>query len=366
MDFTFSADQDALRAAVARLVDDLAAAGVLRRLTEDDAETERRRAWDDVVGLGWPGLLVPEAFGGLGLGMVDAVVVLEELGRRTAAIPFLSSAVLATRAAVGLGHDDLLADLASGATRGTVALEEQGHGDPVDRVRARARRDGATWRLTGLKPIVLDGGGADWVIVAARTQEGLGSFLIEAPDAVSVPGMDPTRPIARLALDGTPARPIGPLGDHSAIWGRLVDDAAVALAAELVGVCDAALAMALAYSDQRVQFDVPLSSHQVVQHKLVDMLHRAELGRVGVHHAAWASDAEHPERARSAAIAKSAMAEAAIAVTGENIQIHGAVGFTWDSDAHLLFKRAKQDDLLFGAHGWHRRRIARSLAVTPR
>lgn len=366
MDFTFSPDQDALRTAVADVAADVAADGTLRRLIEPDADVERRRVWERVVGLGWPGLLVPETSEGLGLGMVDAVVVLEELGRRTVAVPFLSSAVLATRVAVLLDRSDLLVDLATGAARGTVALDELGHDDPVDRVRARARRDGATWRLTGLKPIVLDGQGVDWVVVAARTPEGLGSFLLDAPDAAPVPGMDPTRPIARLELDGTPATPIGPVGDHSAIWARLVDDAAVALAAELVGVCDAALAMAIAYSDQRVQFDVPLSSHQVVQHKLVDMLHRTELGRVGVHFAAWASDTDHPDRARAAAIAKSTMAEAAVAVTGETIQVHGAVGFTWDSDAHLLFKRAKQNDLLFGAAGWHRRRIAESVASTPR
>ncbi len=361
MDFTFSDDQHALRVAVAQLVDDLAATGILRRLIDDDAFDHRTRAWNEVVDLGWTALLVPEEQGGLGLGLVDAVVVLEELGRRTAALPFLSSAVVATLAARHLDQTGHLADLATGAARGTVALDELGHDDPVDRVRTRARRDGSTWRLTGLKPIVLDGVGADWVLVAARTQDGMGSFLVESPGAVAVPGLDPSRPIARLELDGTAARPVGPLGDHTAIWRRIADDAAVALAAELVGVCDASLAMAIAYSDQRVQFDVPISSHQVIQHKLVDMLHQTELGRVGVHYAAWASDTDHVDRARAAAIAKSAMAEAAISVTGDNIQVHGATGFTWANDAHLLFKRAKQNDLLYGHHGWHRRRIAESL-----
>ena len=165
--------------------------------------------------------------------------------------------------------------------------------------------------LDGLKPIVLDGATADWVVVAARTQDGLGSFLIRRPGRgdgwaamTAVGTLDPTRRVARLALDATPAEPVGPPGDHTAIWRDLADGTAVALAAELIGVCDAALAMATAYAGTRVQFDVPLSSHQVIQHKLVDMLHRTEMARVGVHFAAWSADVGDGERGRSAAIAK--------------------------------------------------------------
>jgi alkylation response protein AidB-like acyl-CoA dehydrogenase len=362
MDFTFSDDQDALRASVAQLVGDLVAAGAVRAMTEEDAAgaIARDEAWAQMVALGWATMLIPEAQGGLGLGLVDAVVVLEELGRATVPVPFLSSAVLAPIAAGRLGQEDLLKSLVEGS-RATVALDELGHDDPVGRVRARASRDGAGWTLQGLKPVVLDGAEADWVIVAARTAEGLRSFLVEEPELDEVPGMDPTRRLARFALDGTRAASIGPIGDHTKIWGRIVDDGNVALAAELVGVCDAALAMATEYADVRVQFDVPLSSHQVIQHKLVDMLHQTEMGRVGVHYAAWASDTDHPDRANAAAIAAAAMAEGAASVSAENIQIHGAVGFTWDSDAHFYFKRAKQNDLLLGAHGWHRRRIAKSL-----
>lgn len=362
MDFTFSDEQDALRASVAQLVADLVTTGAVRTMIADDAAavSARAAAWAQMVDLGWATMLVPDEQGGLGLGLVDAVIVLEELGRATVPVPFLSSAVLATLAARRLGEDDLLTSLVAGS-RGTIALDELGHDDPVDRVRARATRRGAGWTLQGLKPVVLDGADADWVIVAARTHEGLGSFLVESPDLEEVPGLDPTRRLARFALDGTHARPIGPLGDHTPAWRRIVDDGNVALAAELVGVCDAALAMATAYADVRVQFDVPLSSHQVIQHKLVDMLHHTEMGRVGVHYAAWTSDTDHPARADSAAIATSAMCEGATVVTAENIQIHGAVGFTWESDAHLLFKRAKQNDLLLGAHGWHRRRIAAGL-----
>ena len=162
--------------------------------------------------------------------------------------------------------------------------------------------------------------------------------------------MDP--PGGSPASISTPraAEPVGPPGDHRAIWRDIADLTAVTLAAELVGVCDAALEMAIAYAEARVQFDVPLSSHQVIQHKLVDMLHRTEMARVGVHFAAWSVDVddEHrqPQRRPSP---RPAAGEAAVAVTGENIQVHGAVGFTWDADPHLLYKRAKQNDVLGGS-----------------
>jgi alkylation response protein AidB-like acyl-CoA dehydrogenase len=286
------------------------------------------------------------------------VVVLEETGRIPFPGPFFSSAILATLAARRLGATDLLEPLASGARRGSVALEEMGHGDPVARVRVSARRKGADWVLTGSKPLVLDGHTADWVIVAARTPEGLGSFVLEEPDADAVPTMDPTRKAARLELRETPAVPIGPRGDHTGIWRRVSDDAAVALAAELVGVGEAAMEQAAEYAKVRVQFDRPIATHQVIQHKIVDMLHRLELGRVGVHYAAWTSDVDDAARVRAAAVAKSAMAEAAIFVTAENIQVHGAVGFTWENPAHFLYKRAKQNDTMLGYQGWHRKRVA--------
>ena len=138
----------------------------------------------------------------MGLDLVDAVVVLEEMGRVPFPGPYFSSAIQATVAARRLGAFDLLEGLAGGSKRGTVALDELGHGDPVERIRTRARRKGAQWVLDGLKPLVLDGHTADWVIVAARTQEGIGSFLIESPDAQFVPTMDPTRKAARLRAGG--------------------------------------------------------------------------------------------------------------------------------------------------------------------
>lgn len=357
MDFTFSADQDALRDSVRAFLADRSPSEYVRAMA-DDVRGFTDDLWAEQVQLGWPGILVPEEQGGLGMGLVDAVVVLEEMGRVPFPGPFFSSAIEATIAARHLGVYDLLEKLADGSQRGTIALDELGHGDPVDRVRTRARRKAADWVLTGEKPLVLDGHTADWIIVAARTQEGLGSFLLESADTTPVPTMDPTRKAARLVLDETRALPIGPLGDHEAIWQRVADDSSVALAAELVGVCEASLEMATEYSKARVQFEKPIATHQVIQHKIVDMLHKLELGRVGVHYAAWTSDVEDEQRARASAIAKSSMAEAAVFVTAENIQVHGAVGFTWDCDAQLFYKRAKQNDTLLGYQGWQRQRIA--------
>lgn len=357
MDFQFSADQDALRAAVRDFVDDWSGRHDARDGLPD-------ADWTALVELGWTGVLVPERDGGLGLGLVDAVVVLEEMGRVAFPGPYLTSAVAAPIAARRLGVDALLAGIAGGA-RGAVALEESGHDDPVGRVRTRGRRKGGDWVLTGVKPVVLDGVGAEWVLVAAITPDGLQTFRVDAPVLEPVGTLDHTRRAGRLVLDETPAEPVGRAGDHTAAWRAVNDDLAVALAAELTGVCDAALVMAMNYAEQRVQFDKPIAAHQVIQHKLVDMLHATELGRVGVHYAAWASDSGEPEAARAAAVAKSQMGEAAVLVTSENIQVHGAVGFTWQSHASVLYQRAKQNDVLAGGRSWHRARVADLVLDAP-
>jgi alkylation response protein AidB-like acyl-CoA dehydrogenase len=363
MDFTFSDDQDALRDAVRGFLANEAPGSYVREMADDDRGFTDDM-WGRVAEMGWPGLLVPEEHGGLGLGLVDLDVVMEEMGRAAFPGPFFSSAVFATLAARRLGCDELLGPLASGTLRGTVALEEQGHGSPVDRVRTRARRKGATWIVNGKKPLVLDGHTADWAIVVARNEEGLGSYLLQAPQAEAVPTLDPTRKAARLELVDQPVEPIGPSGDHTAIWRRVVDDAAIMLAAELVGASEAALNLAVEYAKVRVQFDRPIASFQAIRHKTVDMLHRLELARVGTHYAAWTSDVEHEEREHAAAMAKGFVGEAAVYISGEDIQVHGGVGFTWDCDAHFFYKRAKQNDAMLGYQGWQRQRLA-DLVLEP-
>jgi alkylation response protein AidB-like acyl-CoA dehydrogenase len=324
----------------------------------DDPRGFRDEVWSRLVETGWTGLLVPEGRGGLGLGLVDLTLVMEEMGRVPFPGPFFSSAVWATRAASALGLGELLGELAAGRARGSVALDEAGHGDVVDRVRTRASRRSGRWRLSGSKPFVPDGHSADWIVVAARTQAGLGSFLLPRPEASFAPSLDLTRKLARLEFDDVAAEPVGPPGDHTALWRRLADDAAVALCAELVGSMEQAHALAIEYARTRVQFGRPLAGFQVIRHKLVDMLQRLELARAGTHWAAWASDAEDPRRAEAAAMAKAFVPEAATFVSAECIQIHGGVGFTWDADPHVHYRKAKQTDLLLGQAGIHRARVA--------
>jgi alkylation response protein AidB-like acyl-CoA dehydrogenase len=358
MDFTFSPDQDQLRAAVRAFLDKESPQAYVRQMAEHDDAGITPAVWNAIVELGWTGVLVPEECGGLGLGLVDAVVVQEEMGRSVFPGPYFSSAILATLAARALGLTDRLQALAGGSERGTVALDEVGTGSPLDRVRVRADGRGNRYRIDGVKPMVMDANTADWVLVLARTREGLRTFLVERPEATLAPSLDITRKFARLELDGTRGESVGPAGDQTALWQRVLDDAAVLLAAELIGVSEAANALALDYAQARVVFDKPLSKFQVTRHKAVDMLHRIEMAKVGVHYAAWASDVDAPDRESAAAMAKSYTAEAANYVTAECIQIHGGVGYTWECDAHVYLRRAKVNDLLLGAQNWQRERVA--------
>jgi alkylation response protein AidB-like acyl-CoA dehydrogenase len=358
MDFTFSAEQDDFRQAVRTTLAAEAPSAYVRAMIEDPVGVTAA-LWSTLADLGWLGVLVPESAGGLGLGLVDLVVLQEELGALPFPGPFLSSAVLASLAAVRLGADELLADLTSGARRGTVALEEAGHGAPLSSVQARATAaGGGEFTLEGTKPVVLDGASADWALVVARDDDGLGTFFLEAPAGETVPALDVTRKVARLPLDGRRARRLGPAGDQSVLWERVLDDLSVAICAELVGTAERALNLAVEYAKVRVQFDRPIATFQAIKHKAADMLHRVELARVGTHYAAWTADTDDAERQKATAMCKSFVAEATDFVTAECIQVHGGIGFTWDVDAHLLYRRAKQDDILFGSQGYQRARLA--------
>src|SRR6478752_470095 len=169
MDFVFSPEQLALRESVRAFLAAEAPISYVRQMAEHDDAGITPEVWAKIVDLGWTGLLVPESAGGLGLGLVDAVVVQEEMGRAVFPGPYFSSAIVATLAARALGLDDRLSALATGSERGTVALDEAGHGDPVERIRVRASGRGSRYHLDGVKPLVMDGRSADWVLVPART-----------------------------------------------------------------------------------------------------------------------------------------------------------------------------------------------------
>jgi alkylation response protein AidB-like acyl-CoA dehydrogenase len=366
VDFTYDDEQLALQEVARTALERECSPQLLRELADDDAGITPA-LWSTLVDLGWTGLLVPEDHGGTGTGLLETCIVLEQMGRLPLPGPFFSSAVAATLAARALGANELLSDLAAGTRRGTVALGEQGHGDPLSTVRTRARRKAARWVLSGDKPMVLDAHTADWVIVVARSEEGVRSYLLESPAAVAagsgatvelVPSLDPTRKLARLVLDETPAVPLGPPGNQASLWQRVQDDIAIALAAETVGAADRALAEAIAYTSERIVFDKPVATYQTIRHRLVEMFQQVEMARAGVQFAAWASDTEAPERAQATAMAASYAAEAGVRVTGEDIQMHGGVGFTWANDAHFLFKRVKQNEVLSGGAAPQLQRLA--------
>ena len=360
MDFTYDTEQLALQDVARTALERECPPEILRQLAEDPVGITPS-LWDTLVDAGWTGLLVPEASGGVGAGLLEMCIVAEQMGRIPLPGPFFSSAVAATLAARVLGASELLGDLAAGTRRGTVALGEQGHGDPLSTVRTRARRKAAGWVLNGIKPSVVDGHTADWAIVVARSEEGVRSYLLESPRAALVPSLDPTRKIARLVMDDTPVVPLGPAGSHAALWHRVQDDMAVVLAAETVGAADRALAEAIAYTSERIVFDRPVATYQTVRHRLVEMFQQLEMARAGVQFAAWAADTEAPERERAAAMAASYAAEAGVRVTGDDIQLHGGVGFTWANVAHFLFKRVKQNEVLFGGAAQERHRLASML-----
>ena len=357
VDFTFDDEQlalqDVARAALERECDPQ-----MVRTLVDEPTAMAPALWSTLVELGWTGLLVPTEFGGAGTGILEMTIVAEQMGRRPLPGPFFSSAVAATLAAKTLGATELLGDLAAGTRRGTIALQEQGHGDPLGTVRTRARRKSADWVVSGIKPFVVDGHSADWVVVVARSEEGVRSYLLEEPEAELVPSLDPTRKLARLVLEDQRVIPLGPGGSQALLWQRIQDDVAVALAAETVGAADRALTEAIAYTSQRIVFDRPVATYQTVRHRLVEMFQQVEMARAGVQFAAWASDTDAPERGQAAAMAASYAAEAGVRVTGDDIQLHGGVGFTWANDAHFLFKRVKQNEVLIGGAGHERKRLA--------
>jgi alkylation response protein AidB-like acyl-CoA dehydrogenase len=363
VDFTYDDEQLALQDVARGALERECSPQVLRELADDDAGMTPA-LWSTLVELGWTGLLVPAEHGGTGAGLLEACIVLEQMGRIPLPGPYFSSAVAATLAARALGATELLSDLAAGTRRGTVALGEQGHGEPLATVRTRARRKAAQWVLTGEKPFVMDGHTADWIIVVARSEEGVRSYLLESPSTTAgatielVPSLDPTRKLARLVLDEAPAIPLGPAGNQAHLWQRVQDDIAIGLAAETVGAADRALGEAIAYTSERVVFDKPVATYQTVRHRLVEMFQQVEMARAGFQFAAWASDTESPERAQSAAMASSYAAEAGVRVTGDDIQLHGGVGFTWANDAHFLFKRVKQNAVLSGGAGAQLHRLA--------
>jgi alkylation response protein AidB-like acyl-CoA dehydrogenase len=320
--------------------------------------------------LGLTALAIPEEYGGLGYGLLEVSIALEEMGRALLCAPYLSSCLAAT-ALVTSGdaraQADLLPGIAAGTTLTTLAYMETPHHWAGRNPSTRARRVGDSYELDGRKRYVLDGAIAEVALVLAATDDGPGLFAVEtAAEGVSrsaSPTMDLTRRLAEMTFDGAPARLVGGAGEAMATLSATLDVAAAALAAEQVGGAQRVLEMSVEYAKMRVQFGRPIGSFQAIKHKCADMFLAVESARAASHHAAWTAVDDPAAFPVAASLAKAHCSTAFATAAAENIQIHGGIGFTWEHPAHLYFKRAKSGELLFGDPVYHRGLIAQRLGV---
>jgi alkylation response protein AidB-like acyl-CoA dehydrogenase len=347
MDFEFSTEQEQLRASVAGFLATRAPLSWVRERYDDDAVTGD--VWTGLAGLGVTGLLVAEADGGLGAGMVDAAVVLEELGRCLYPGPYLSSAIGAASLVALAGSDgdraELLPNIARGTTVATVALLEPGARASWTAPATTATSEGDGWRLQGTKVHVADVAAAQVVLVTAADLDGtLGVFALtpggRGVTVTPTATIDGSRKQGSLELRGAPARRLGSGGNAHDAVAETVDRLAAAAVVEGVGTAARALEISVEYAKERRQFDAPIGSFQAVQHLCADMLRAVELARAAGYYACWAADAAPPEeRWRAATMALAFTTDELFGVGASAIQVHGGIGFTWEHDIHLFYKR---------------------------
>jgi len=365
--FAFTDEQEQFRAAIRRF------------LQEKSPPTEVRRLMDTATGydpgiwrqlseqLALPGIHIPEQYGGAGFGMVELCIVTEEMGRALLCAPYFSTAVLATNAILNAGTEaqksSLLPDLASGVRLAALAVTEpNGQWDPqaIELVATPVAED---FLLEGAKSYVVDGHVADLLVVAGRAPgtaggEGLALFTVRADasgvDRRLLESMDATRKIARIEFHGAQAQLLGDVNDGAKPLVRTLDQAAIALANEMVGGAQAVFDAAVNYAKLRVQFGRTIGSFQAIKHKCADMLLEMELAKSAAYYAAQAAAADDPEWPALACLAKAAASEMYLHIAAECIQIHGGIGFTWDHDTHLWFKRAKSSQVFLGQPYYHR------------
>jgi len=343
LDFEFSSEQEQLRESLRRFLADQAPIAYVRAMYEDDRGVTDA-VWAGLVDLGVVGLLAPEDRGGAGRGMVDVAVVVEELGRAVNPGPFRSSAIGAVSLIDGLGAWDahpLLGGVATGDRIGTVALFEPGRRVRVDAPATSATGVDEQWRVAGTKVHVPDAGAADVLLVAAAVGEELGVFAVAADDVevTPTPTVDGSHKEATVRLDEAPARRLGS-GDARDAVAATLDRLHVAAVVDGVGTAARALELSVEYARERRQFGAPIGSFQAVQHLCADMLRAVELARAAGYYACWAADGTDPAEAhRAATMALAFAADELAAVGSATIQVHGGIGFTWEHDAHLYYKR---------------------------
>jgi len=371
MDFGLSETQEQLQQSARDFLARACPAAFVREVMQD-AEGFPRAFYRQLAELGWTGLIVPEAYGGSALGMLDLAVLTEEIGRAVMPGPFLSS-TLATLAIAQAGSaaqkKHWLPKLAGGDAVGTLAFLEESDRLDADGVTTRAKSARGTYRLTGTKLFVTDAHVADVIVAAFRTggkgEDGISLFLVprDAPglSIAALPIIDQTRRVCAVTFDGVEVPAGAVLGKTGNGWKRmrrLLDAAAVLLAADCLGGAEKALEMAVEYSKVREQFGRPIGSFQAVKHMAAEMVSEIEPARGLVWYAAYAYDMLPRDASRAAAMAKAQLSEVYARVANRAVQIHGGIGFTWEHDMHLWFKRAKWNQLAFGDGIFQRERVA--------
>jgi alkylation response protein AidB-like acyl-CoA dehydrogenase len=374
MKFSFTAEQQEFRDNLRRFLAERAPTKEVRRLMETEAGWERE-GWQRMnAELGLTAVRIPEEYGGHGFGFGEHAIVLEEMGRALLCAPYFATTVLAAGAILHAGTEAekqaLLPGIASGETVATLAAAEDAGSWDAAATTLRATRAGAGWVLNGHKSFVLDGHTADLIVVLARApftagEAGLSYFTVpgDAPGLTrtALPVMDPTRKLARLAFADVPATPLGASGAAAGPHARVMIEAAVCLANEMVGGAERLREDALAYAMMRMQFGRPIASFQSMKHKQADMLVDVELAKAAAYYAAAALDEGDDDIAATASLAKACAAEAYLQTAIHAVQVHGGIGFTWDNDTHLWFKRAKSSEVLFGDATLHRERMMRHM-----
>ena len=371
MNFAFDEEQEELRTTIRRFLDEKSPSTEVRRLM-DCAEGYDAAVWQQMADqLGMQGLAIPEEYGGSGFTNVELGIVLEEMGRALLCAPYFATVVLAANTILHSADDaskkTLLPGIASGETIATLAVTEDNGRWDEEGITARATPSGAGYTIDGHKMFVLDGHTADLIVVAARDGGRVSLFTVasDAPGLTrrSLLTMDQTRKQARLEFAGTPAKLLGSAGAGWETLSRVLDLAAVALAAEQVGGAQKVLEMSVEYAKVRVQFGRPIGSFQAIKHKCADMLLEVESARSAAYYAMWAAADRSDELPAVASLAKAYCSDAYFHAAAENIQIHGGIGFTWQHDAHLYYKRAKSSELLFGDPTYHRELLAQRIGL---
>jgi len=371
VNFAFSEEQEELRRSVRRFLEDKSPVTEVRRLMET-TEGYDPAVWTQMGSqLGLQGLTIPEEYGGSGYSYVELIVVLEEMGRALLCAPYFSTVALATNAILTSGDDaakkELLAGIAGGETIATLAITEDNGRWDLEGIQLQAKRSGDGYTLDGHKMFVIDGHTANLIVVAARSDAGVSLFAVDGDASgltrTPLSTMDMTRKQARLEFAGTPARLIGTEGGAEAGLSKTMDLAAVALAAEQVGGAQKCLDMSVEYAKVRIQFGRPIGSFQAIKHKCADMLLEVESAKSAAYYAGWAAAEDSDELPVVASLAKAYCSEAYFHAAAENIQIHGGIGFTWEHDAHLYFKRAKSSELLLGDPTYHRELLAQRIGI---